>query len=265
VTIRVLQQQGEPASVTARRFGLSEGTVRYHRRRGRDGFAVGGPDGRAKVHLIQQRGLVEAVDQWWSAQQAERPERPPSVTQLLGYLQSEFGYPGSYKSVRLYVRKRFPPPRRRPYRRIETPPGAQAQTDWAEQVLVDIGDPAGPTVLHALVMTLSHSRKQAVIWSGGCVRRCACRACRRVRRWRASTSRSSLRWSAAGSRAWPRVNGSGRTVHYYCLARRGADSDGCADIGSPTACTPCGGPRMVDRGGRFYAAAPGSGAKRASY
>jgi transposase len=165
VTIRVLHEQGEPASVTARRFGLSEGTVRYHRRRGREGFAVGGPDGRAKVHLIQQRGLVEAVDQWWSAQQAERPERPPSVTQLLGYLQSEFGYPGSYKSVRLYVRKRFPPPRRRPYRRIETPPGAQAQTDWAEQVPVDIGDPAGPTVLHALVMSLSHSRKQAVIWS----------------------------------------------------------------------------------------------------
>ena len=165
VTIRVLEAQGESATATARRLGVKEGAVRYHRRRAAAGFEPGGPDGRAKACLIQQTGLVEAVDQWWHRQQQLTPERPPSVKELHAHLQVEFGYRGSYKSVRRYVRKRFAPPQRRPYRRIETPPAAQVQTDWAEQVHVDIGDPDGPTPLHALVLTLSHSRKEAVIWS----------------------------------------------------------------------------------------------------
>ena len=98
VTIRVLTQQGEPASATARRFGISEGTVRYHQRRQRAGFAVSGPDGRTKAHLIQQFGLVEAVDLWWRQKQEAVPERPPSVAELHAYLQETFGYSGSYKS-----------------------------------------------------------------------------------------------------------------------------------------------------------------------
>ena len=165
VTIRVLEAQGESATATARRLEVREGAVRYHRRRAAAGFEPGGPDGRSKACLIQQMGLVEAVDQWWRRQQELAPERPPSVTQLHAHLQVEFGYHGSYKSVRRYVRKRFARPRRRPYRRVETPPAAQVQTDWAEQVWVDIGDPDGPTLLHALVLTLSHSRKEAVVWS----------------------------------------------------------------------------------------------------
>ena len=80
-------------------------------------------------------------------------------------LQAEHGYQGSYKSVRKFVRRHFPPPRRRPFRRIETPPGAQSQTDWMEFRRIDVGDDAGPTTLFAFVMTLSHSRKEAVIWS----------------------------------------------------------------------------------------------------
>jgi hypothetical protein len=46
---------------------------------------------------------------------------------------------------------------------VETPPGAQAQTDWGEFPSVDVGN--GPEWLHAFVMTLSHSRKVALVWS----------------------------------------------------------------------------------------------------
>jgi hypothetical protein len=46
---------------------------------------------------------------------------------------------------------------------VETPPGAQAQTDWGEFPRVDIGD--GPEPLHAFVMVLSHCRMPAVTWS----------------------------------------------------------------------------------------------------
>jgi transposase len=63
------------------------------------------------------------------------------------------------------VRAHFDPPRFRPFRRVETPPGAQTQSDWGEFRRVELGDPAGPTTLYAFVMVLSHCRKAAVVWS----------------------------------------------------------------------------------------------------
>ncbi len=76
---------------------------------------------------------------------------------------AEYGYDGEYKSVLRYVRAKYPRPKIRTYRRVETPAGAQSQTDWAEYPRVDIGD--GPEPLHAFIMTLSHSRMPAVVWS----------------------------------------------------------------------------------------------------
>jgi transposase len=85
------------------------------------------------------------------------------VLELFEHLVREHGYEGSYKSVLRYVRATYPPPRMRTYRRVETPPGAQAQTDWGEFPRVDIG--RGPEPLHAFVMVLSHSRQTSVVWS----------------------------------------------------------------------------------------------------
>jgi transposase len=126
--------------------------------------ASGAVDGRRKILHLEAVGLADATRQWWDAQQAElADERPPSIESLHAWLQAEHGYEGSYKSVRKFVRRYFPAPKRRPFRRIETPPGAQSQTDWTEFRGIDVGD--GPTTLYAFVMTLSHSRKDAVIWS----------------------------------------------------------------------------------------------------
>ena len=82
---------------------------------------------------------------------------------LYEHLVEEHDYAGSYNSVRRYVRAKYPKPRLRTYRRVETPPGAQTQTDWAEYPRIDVGD--GAEWLHAFVMVLSHSRKPALVWS----------------------------------------------------------------------------------------------------
>ena len=111
VTIEVLQQRGQAQSQTARILGVSEGTVRYHLRRAREGTA----DGRQKPSRIEQLGLDQAVAHWWQAQaEALGRERPPSVQLLHDFLRAEYSYEGSYKSVRKYMRARFGMPPVRP-------------------------------------------------------------------------------------------------------------------------------------------------------
>lgn len=162
VTIQVLHQRGQSHSETARILDVSEGTVRYHLGRARDGAA----DGRQKPSLIEQLGLIEAVVHWWQAQiEILGQERPPSVQLLHEFLRAEHGYEGSYKSVRKFVRALYGPAPIRPFRRFETPPGAQTQSDWGEFSRVDLGDSDGPVKAYAFVMVLSHSRKEAVVWS----------------------------------------------------------------------------------------------------
>jgi transposase len=162
VTIEVLQQRGQSQRQTARILGVSEGAVRYHLRRAQDGAA----DGRQKPSLIEQLGLADAVAHWWQARaQILGPQRPPSVRLLQEFLRAEYGYNGSYKSVCKFVRARYGRPPVRPFRRVETPAGAQSQSDWGEFRRVDLGDPDGPTTVYAFVMVLSHSRKEAVVWS----------------------------------------------------------------------------------------------------
>lgn len=161
VTIQVLDRQGQSHCQTARLLGVTEGAVRYHLRRA----AAKAVDGRAKTFLIERLGLEAAVREWWTAQEEHlRGARPPSVDALHEYLRCEHRFSGSYKAVRRYVRAHFAAPKQRPFRRVETPPGAQSQSDWGE-FLLDIGGENGPVKLHAFFMVLSHSRKAAVVWS----------------------------------------------------------------------------------------------------
>jgi hypothetical protein len=61
------------------------------------------------------------------------------------------------------VRARFPRPKLWARRRIETPPGAQAQADWAEYPSVRVqGEPVDLSKFH---LVLSHSRKSAEVWA----------------------------------------------------------------------------------------------------
>lgn len=181
VTLQVLKSKGQSNTRIARTLGVSEGAVRYHLRR------HGRPDGRQDKPR-KAAPLAEVIDHWvFSQQPAARdgePLRPVNIRALFDWLALEHAYAGSYKSVLRFVRDRYPRPRLRPFRRVETPPGAQAQVDWGEFHRVDVGD--GPQTLYGLVMVLSHSRREALIW------------CRRM---------DQLAWHHAHTEAFRRLGG----------------------------------------------------------
>lgn len=159
VTLQVLAQKGQSKRAIARQLNVSEGTVRYHLRR----QAAAASDGRKKQTLLEKLGLTEVVKHWWQTQTDALPaDRSPNIHRLWQHLVHEHQYSGSYKSVAKYVRSTFAKPKLRPFRRIETPPGAQTQSDWLEtQVHLD----GVITKVYGFIMTLSHSRMTAVVWS----------------------------------------------------------------------------------------------------
>ena len=154
MTIKTLAAKGVPKRAIARQLYLSEGTVRYHLRR----MAEGVTDGRSRQPRAA-RAHGEAIACWMAA----HSEVAVNLAELHAWLVSEHDYAGSLRSVQRYVAETFPAPRRRARRRVETPPGAQAQVDWAVFPGVTVGDDV--KTLSAFHMTLSHSRYTAVIWS----------------------------------------------------------------------------------------------------
>jgi len=150
----VLLERGHSQSAVARFLGVSEGAVRYHRKR----WSVGAADGRSKQEL-KAAAHAEAVAHWWDQQEDGRV----NLAALHDWLRCEHGYDGSLKSVQRYWSRTYPAPAIRARRRVETPAGAQAQVDWAEFPGVVLGDEEVDLV--ALIVTLSWSRKRAVVWA----------------------------------------------------------------------------------------------------
>ncbi|MCI0459202.1 MAG: IS21 family transposase [Gemmataceae bacterium] len=181
VTLQVLKRNGQPNTQIAHTLGVTEGAVRYHLRRAGQPDRRGGKPRKAEA-------LAEVIDHWVATHQPTaktgEPLRPANVRVLFDHLQQEHDYTGSYKSVLRFVRDRYGRPRLRPFRRVETPPGAQAQVDWGEFHRIDIGD--GPQTLYGFVMVLSHSRKETLIW------------CRRM---------DQLAWHHAHTEAFRRLGG----------------------------------------------------------
>lgn len=162
VTVHVLRSKGQSNCAIARTLGVSEGTVRYHAKRRADG-AVDGRSGKPFKGEAVAGLIKEWIDEHERLRAQGDEDRPVNVRDLFDFLVTQHDYRGSYRSVLRFVRRRYPAPRLRTYRRVETPPGAQAQVDWGEFSGIDIGD--GPQTLYAFVMVLSHSRKPAVVWS----------------------------------------------------------------------------------------------------
>ena|SRR5581483_7409434 len=183
VTLQVLNQKGQSHTQIAQTLGVTEGAVRYHLRR------QGRQDGR-KDKPRKAAPLAPVIDAWFAQGQADGPQdqgalvRPVNVQGLYDWLRLEHGYQGSYKSVLRFVRGRYPQPRLRPYRRVETPAGAQGQVDWGEFAGIDLG--AGPETLYGFVLVLSHSRREALIF------------CRRM---------DQLAWQHAHTEAFRRLGG----------------------------------------------------------
>lgn len=150
----VLLERGHSQSAVARLLGVTEGTVRYHRKRG----TAGAVDGRSKQDL-KAAVHAEAISLWRDQQADGRA----NLAALHDWLRREHGYDGSLKSVQRYWKRTFPTPAIRARRRVETPAGAQAQADWAEFPGAVLGDEVVDLV--ALIVTLSWSRKRAVVWA----------------------------------------------------------------------------------------------------
>src|SRR4030088_731798 len=111
VTLAVMAEKGQSNGQIAHVLGVTEGAVRYHRRR--QGCVDGRRDKPAKAQAVAR--VIEAF-----------------VQEDGGGEERATGQPGSYKWVQLSGRSHYPPPKLRPYRRVETPAGAQGQVDWGE-------------------------------------------------------------------------------------------------------------------------------------
>jgi hypothetical protein len=160
VTLHVLRDQGLSFREVAVTRGVSEGTVRYHRNRQGQ---VEGRNGKPR----KAQALAEVIEAWVpqpsAGPAAADRARPVNGLALCDWLRPEHRYDGSYRSVLRFVPDRSPRPRLRPFRRVQTPPGAQAQVDGGAFSDLDVGD--GPQALHAFVLVRSHARKEVLVWS----------------------------------------------------------------------------------------------------
>ena len=89
----VLLERGHSQSAVARLLGVTEGTVRYHRKRG----TVGAVDGRSKQDL-KAAAHAEAIAHWRDQQEDGRV----NLAALHDWLRREHGYDGSLRSVQRY-------------------------------------------------------------------------------------------------------------------------------------------------------------------
>lgn len=154
MTLKYLAAIGQPQREIARILGVTEGAIRYHLRR----QAEGAQDGRARQQS-RAADLAEAIGSYL----ASGGDGPVNLAALHDWLVCEFGYQGSLRSIQRYFRSHFPRPKLRARRRVETPPGAQAQADWSEWPRVWIaGRPVYGYLFH---MRLSFSRYPARVWS----------------------------------------------------------------------------------------------------
>mgnify|MGYP001825334142 FL=1 len=153
MTIKTLAQKGVAKRAIARQLKLSEGTVRYHLKR----MNSGASDGRARQRQSAE-AVAEAIEHWQSSD-----HELDNTAALHDWLVAEHGYTGSLRSIQRYVARHYPPPKRRTRRRIETPPGAQAQVDWAHFPNVIVAGER--TDLSVFDLKLSYSRMPVVLWS----------------------------------------------------------------------------------------------------
>jgi transposase len=152
--MKCLAQKGQSKREIARLLGVSESTVRYHLQRQAEGAHDGRGDQR---HLAEDWG--EAIAHYVESMDGGAV----NLAALHDWLVAEHDYPGSLRSVQRFWRRHYPKPRRRARRRVETPPGAQAQADWAEWPCVRIG--GREVYAYQFHLRLSFSRFGACVWS----------------------------------------------------------------------------------------------------
>ena len=130
VTIKTLVSRGTTNTGVARLLGVTEGSVRYHVSR----MVTGTIDSRG-MKPFKAAPQAEAIEHWRQSQL----DGALNLAALHTWLVGEHGYDGSLRSVQRFWAKHYPAPAIRARRRVETPPGVQAQADWAHfpQVVIE--------------------------------------------------------------------------------------------------------------------------------
>lgn len=149
-----MKERGTSVRQLAKQLEVTEGALRYRMKKA----GASEPDGRTKqaTALDGYAGAVRAIQERLGDGRLTGEGRPCQVRQIYELLVRDYGYGGSYKAVGRHLNRRYGAPKQRPVRRVETPPGVQAQHDWFDVRRVPIGPKR--TRLQALVGALSHSR-----------------------------------------------------------------------------------------------------------
>lgn len=149
-----MQDHGTSTRRLAKQFRVTEGAVRYRLRKLEEGPRE---DGRAKqpTALDDYAAAVGVIQEELEDGRLTGEGRPCQVQMIYEILVRDHGYAGSYQAVVRHLRRKHGRPRLRAFRRVETPPGVQAQHDWFD-VRVPIGHQERG--VQALIGTLSHSR-----------------------------------------------------------------------------------------------------------
>lgn len=145
--------RGVAVRQVARQLGVDEATLRYRFLRPLDA-----PDGRC--------ARPSALDGWDAvvaavlARFGDVRVTPGSATRcqtrtVFDILVRDFGFGGSYQAVRRHLHRRFGAPAVQAVRRVELPPGVQAQHDWFAWESV-VGGERRP--VYGLIGTLAYSR-----------------------------------------------------------------------------------------------------------
>ena len=163
---------------------------------------------------------VAGAIRYWREQQGEAPL---NLAALHEWLVREHDYRREPALGPALLAPHFPVPRLRARRRVETPPGAQAQVDWA--ALPGRHPGRHPDDLVALHMVLSFSRKPAIVWSPtkdmlawlGCHTACFTRSGRRAGdgAHRQREDRDLARARARGVRSIPPIDAMRRPCSFH--------------------------------------------------
>lgn len=147
VVIHDLKRQGLGVSAIARQTGLDRKTVRKYLARGLEAPAYKPREPREKIIGPFEDYLRERLQAW-----------PDLTAKRLMREIRERGYEGGYTSVKDFVRETRPTKETRFERRFETPPGRQAQVDFAEFATTFTDEPGVFRKVWLFSMVLGHSR-----------------------------------------------------------------------------------------------------------
>jgi hypothetical protein len=141
----------------AKRLGVTEGAVRYHRKKQKK------EDGR-KTRFSKVSNHQTPINNWVQENQAKDRQNRDTMLSLYNKLSTFHEFSLSYDALRRYIKKHYPDLVKKGYKiRVETPPGKLSQIDWKESVNVQIGSIDNWVKVNFLVIILCFSRKPAIV------------------------------------------------------------------------------------------------------